>query len=125
LRARSEVRQRYFKEGREGRGYMPDKSKIVIWPIYFDAARSRDEGRMISREYAINEPNLDMIITASIKSGLKPEIEREKKHPKTWHKPEAAGRILVAKKGSKSATLKKIAGSLKMKYKKQATGKRG
>jgi len=48
---------------------MPDKSKIVIWPIYFDAARSRDEGRMVSREYAINEPNLDMIITASIKSG--------------------------------------------------------
>jgi signal recognition particle subunit SRP19 len=119
------VRQRYFKEAREGRRYMPDKSKIVIWPIYFDAARSRDEGRMVSREYAINEPTLDMIITASIKSGLKPEIEREKKHPKTWHKPEAAGRILVAKKGSKSATLKKIAGSLKMKYKKQATGKRG
>jgi len=103
---------------------MPDKSKIVIWPLYFDAARSREEGRMVPREYAINEPNLDMIITASIKSGLKPEIEREKRHPKTWHKPEAAGRILVAKNGSKSATLKRIAGSLRMKYKKQPTSKR-
>jgi len=104
---------------------MPEKDKLVIWPIYFDIARTRSEGRMVSHQDAVNEPNLDMIITASIKSGLKPEIEREKKHPKTWHKPEAAGRILVAKKGSKSATLKKIAGSLKMKYKKQATGKRG
>ena len=104
---------------------MPDKSKIVIWPLYFDAARSRQEGRMVPREHAVTEPNLDMIITASIKSGLKPEIEREKKHPKIWHRPEAAGRILVAKNGSKSATLKKIAASLKMKYKKQAAhGKR-
>ena len=105
-------------------GYMPDKSKIVIWPLYFDAARSREEGRMISREYAIKEPNLDMIITASIKSGFKPEIEREKRHPRTWHRPEAAGRILVAKTGSKSAILKKIAGSLRVKYKKQAAVKR-
>lgn len=104
---------------------MPDKSKIVIWPIYFDVTRSRDEGRMVPKNYAIKEPNLDMIITASIKSGLKPEIEREKKHPKTWHNPEASGRILVAKKGSKSETLKLIAGSLKMKYKKHSShGKR-
>jgi signal recognition particle subunit SRP19 len=99
---------------------MPEKNKLVIWPIYFDAARTRDEGRMVSLSDAVNEPSLDMIITASIKSGLKPEIEREKKHPKTWHMPEASGRILVARKGSKSVVLKQIAGSLKMKYKKQS-----
>ncbi len=99
---------------------MPEKNKLVIWPIYFDAARTREEGRMVSLSDAVNEPDLDMIITASIKSGLKPEIEREKKHPKTWHIPEASGRILVAKNGSKSAVLKRIAGSLKMKYKKQS-----
>jgi len=34
---------------------MPEKDKFVIWPIYFDAARSRDEGRMVSqREVAPN-----------------------------------------------------------------------
>jgi signal recognition particle subunit SRP19 len=99
---------------------MPDKDKLVIWPIYFDAARSRAEGRMVSRQDAINEPNLDMVITASLKSGFKPEIEREKKHPKTWHQEEASGRILVAKNGSKSAVLKRIAGSMKSKYKKKS-----
>jgi signal recognition particle subunit SRP19 len=97
---------------------MPEKDKFVIWPIYFDVNRSRIEGRMVSLKDAVNEPDLDMVITAAIKSGYKPEIEREKKHPKTWHQPEAAGRILVAKNGSKSAILRKIAGSLKMKYKK-------
>lgn len=97
---------------------MPEKDKFVIWPIYFDAARSREDGRMVSLKDAVNEPDLDMIITASIKSGLKPEIEREKKHPKTWHQAEVAGRILVAKNGSKSAILKRIAGSIKSKSKK-------
>ncbi len=99
---------------------MPEKDKLVIWPIYFDIARTRSEGRMVSRQDAVNEPNLDMLITASLKSGFKPEIEREKKHPKTWHLQEASGRILLAKKGSKSAVLKRIAGSMKAKYKKKS-----
>jgi signal recognition particle subunit SRP19 len=98
---------------------MPEKDKLVIWPIYFDIARSRSEGRMVSHQDAVNEPSLDMIITASLKSGIKPEIERDKKHPKTWHQDGASGRILVAKKGSKSAVLKRIAGSIKSKYKKK------
>lgn len=99
---------------------MPEKDRFVVWPIYFDAARSRAEGRMVSLADAVNEPSLDMLITASLKSGFKPEIEREKKHPKTWHQEEACGRILVAKKGSKSAVLKRIAGSMKAKYKKKS-----
>ena len=98
---------------------MPEKDKLVIWPIYFDIARSRGEGRMVSLQEAINEPTLDLVITAALKSGLKPEIEREKMHPKTWHQAEAAGRILVAKNGPKSAILKRIAGSLKSKWKKK------
>jgi len=98
---------------------MPDKDKLVIWPIYFDIARTRSEGRMVSHQDAVNEPNLDILITASQKSGLQPEIEREKKHPKTWHQEGAFGRILVAKNGSKSAVLKRIAGSMKAKYKKR------
>ena len=68
--------------------------------------RSRSEGRMVSHQDAVNEPNLDMLITASLKSGFKPEIEREKKHPKTWHQEEASGRILVAKTGLQIRRLK-------------------
>ncbi len=74
---------------------------------------------MVPLQDAVSNPSLDMIITAAIKSGFKPEIERERKHPKTWHLEDGSGRILLAKKGSKSAALKRIAGSLKMKYKKK------
>jgi signal recognition particle subunit SRP19 len=99
---------------------MPEKDKLVIWPVYFDVARSRSEGRMVSRQDAVNEPNLDMLITASLKAGFKPEIEREKRHPRTWHLEESSGRILLAKKGKKSAVLKRIALSMKAKYKKKS-----
>ena len=90
---------------------MPEKDKLVVWPIYFDSTRSRRDGRMVSAHEGVKEPTLDDIITAALKAGLKPEIEREKRHPKTWH--ESSGRILIPKKGPKSAALKKIARSLK------------
>ena len=98
---------------------MPEKDKLVIWPIYFDAAISRKDGRMVSIQDAVNDPNLDMLITAALKSGFKPEIEREKKHPKNWHQEDASGRILISRNGSKSVALKKIAMSMKSKYKKK------
>ena len=100
-------------------GSMPEKDKLIIWPIYFDAAISRKDGRMVSIQDAVNDPNLDMLITAALKSGFKPEIEREKKHPKTWHQEDASGRILISRNGSKSVALKKIAMSMKSKYKKK------
>jgi signal recognition particle subunit SEC65 len=74
---------------------------------------------MVPIQDATNEPSLDMVITAALKSGFKPEIEREKKHPKTWHLDGASGRILIAKNGSKSHALKKIAIALKSKYRKK------
>ncbi len=95
---------------------MPEKDKHVIWPIYFDSTRSRSEGRAVSAGEAVSNPTIDDIITAALKAGLKPEIEREKRHPKTWY--ESAGRILLPKRGPKSSILKKIAGSLKPKKKK-------
>lgn len=98
---------------------MPEKDKLVVWPIYFDAGRSRDGGRMVSRQEAVDEPNLDMLITAALKCGFKPEIEREKKHPKAWHLEGAAGRILIARNGPKSIALKRIASAMKSKSRKK------
>ncbi|NPV62225.1 MAG: signal recognition particle protein Srp19 [Methanotrichaceae archaeon] len=90
---------------------MPDKDMLVIWPLYFDSGRSRREGRAVSLNDAIKDPTIDDIITAALKAGMKPDIEREKRHPKNWH--ESAGRILVPKKGPKSEALKRIARSFK------------
>jgi len=112
------ARQRY-KEGDRQPELMPEKDKLVIWPIYFDASRSRDEGRMVPIHDAVADPSLDMLITAAIRSGFKPEIEREKRHPKTWHVEGAAGRILIARAGPKSSALKRIAPAMKAKFKKK------
>lgn len=98
---------------------MPDKDKLVIWPLYFDAARTREQGRMLPLVDSVQEPSLDMLITAALKSGFKPEIEREKRHPKCWHLDEASGRILIERRGPKSAALKRIAVSMKTRYKKK------
>ena len=56
-------------------------------------------------------PTIDDVIAAVMKAGLKPEIERDKKHPSMWQS--SSGRILVPKSGAKTATMKKIAKSLK------------
>ena len=96
-----------------------EKDKLVIWPIYFDASRSRDEGRMVSVQDAVSELSLDMLITAAIKSGFQPEIEREKRHPKLWHIEGTAGRIMIARTCPKSAALKRIALAMKTRYKKK------
>jgi signal recognition particle subunit SRP19 len=90
---------------------MPAKDKLVIWPLYFDSDRSRSRGRMVSSAEGVINPTLNDIITAAIRSGFNPEVEREKRHPKTWH--EASGRILLPKKEPKSLVLKRIAKNLK------------
>jgi signal recognition particle subunit SRP19 len=94
---------------------MPAKEKLVIWPLYFDSDRSRSGGRMVSSAEGVSNPALDAVIAAAIRSGFDPEVEREKRHPKTWH--DSAGRILLPKREPKSLVLKKIAKNLKGKRK--------
>lgn len=95
---------------------MPEKrDTIVIWPIYFDSTKTRSEGRMVSAEDSVPNPSVDDVITATLKAGIKPEIDREKKHPSTWQV--SSGRILVPKTEPKTVILKKIARSLKSKGK--------
>lgn len=70
---------------------------------------------MVSAEDSVPNPSIDEVITATLKVGIKPEIERDKKHPSTWQA--TSGRILVPKSETKTVILKKIARSLKTKGK--------
>jgi signal recognition particle subunit SRP19 len=99
--------KRYLLETTRIINLMPENDKLVVWPVYFDSERSRHEGRMVRLEDAVKHPSIDDLVKAAIKAGLKPIIERDKKHPKTWY--ESSGRILVLKKGSKNEVLKSIA----------------
>jgi len=70
---------------------------------------------MVSAEDSVPSPSVDDVITATLKAGIKPEIEQDKKHPSTWQA--SSGRILVPKSEHKTIILKKISKSLKAKGK--------
>src|SRR3990170_1798340 len=78
------------------------QDKTIIWPAYFDLAKTRKKGRRVPKNLEIKE--------AAEKLGLKHEVIVEKGFPKTpWLK---TGMILVEKKGSKEQIIKKIARQL-------------
>lgn len=71
----------------------------VIWPAYLDAALSRNEGRRVSKDLAVEEPTVDEIAKAVQQVGYDSVIERNKTYPREY---EARGRVLV--KGAEDAT---------------------
>jgi signal recognition particle subunit SRP19 len=89
---------------------MRKQEKIILWPAYFDASKTRMEGRRISKNLAVPSPKMLEIEEAATKLGIEHETLLEKGYPKTpWHKP---GMLLVEKKGSKEQTINQIAKQL-------------
>ncbi|HII07420.1 MAG TPA: signal recognition particle protein Srp19 [Methanotrichaceae archaeon] len=85
--------------------------RLVIWPAYIDAGKSRSRGRAISKRDAIEKPTVDEIMVAAMEMGLVPEAEKDKYYPKEWW--EKPGRVMVPKKGPKTALVKEIASTIK------------
>ena len=85
------------------------RDKWVLWPIYFDLRTSRRR-RKLSKNLAVNEPNIEEIYKAAKKLGLNP-IKEEKAYPSRWWRKE--GRILVEKKEKKVEIIRKIAEIIK------------
>jgi len=84
--------------------------KAIIWPIYFDAAKTRKEGRRVPKAMAVQQPKIDEIQTAVTRLGLKNELRPETHFPKNpWAK---TGMLLVEKKESKEKIIQKIAKQL-------------
>ena len=81
--------------------------KIVVWPVYIDKTKTRNEGRRISKSLAIQNPSLIEIEKAAKKLGLNPKVEKDKAYPKEWW--EVSGRVLIDKVKPKSLLLKDIA----------------
>lgn len=83
---------------------------LILYPCYFDAKLSREEGRRVSRETAVQTPAIPDIERALASCGVK--YRREKKsHPAWWWKHE--GRVIADTAGPKTDLLKKVAGELK------------
>lgn len=70
-----------------------------LYPVYFDATRTRAEGRRVSAELAVPNPLAREIVNACRDLRLQTLFEPEKMHPKDWANP---GRVKIAplKQGS-------------------------
>lgn len=86
---------------------LKEKTKLVIWPVYIDATRSRAEGRLLSMKDSVKSPTLKEIENAAAELDLNPVAEPDKAYPKSWWV--TSGRVLVDKKGPKSIITKQIA----------------
>jgi signal recognition particle subunit SRP19 len=64
----------------------------VVYPAYFDADRSRSEGRRVPTDLAVAEPTVDEIAKAVQQVGYDAVIEREKTYSREY---EPRGAVVV------------------------------
>ena len=89
---------------------MRKQNKVFLWSVYFDANKTRTEGRRVPKKLAISSPKLEEIRSAAKRLGLRPEIVSDAAHPSSpWLK---TGLIIIPKKESKGKILTKIAKEL-------------
>jgi len=89
---------------------MRKQDKAIVWPVYFDQAKTRKEGRRVPKSLAVQSPRITEVTAAVATLGLKYDVAVEAGYPKTpWAK---TGRIMVEKNGSKEQTIRKIAKQL-------------
>jgi signal recognition particle subunit SRP19 len=92
--------------------------KAIIWPVYFDAGRTRKEGRRVPKQMAVDSPKIVELQQAADKLGLENEVNLEAHFPKTpWAK---SGMLYVEKNEPKEEIIQKLAKQL-VKIKNQQT----
>lgn len=64
----------------------------TVYPVYFDKARSRAQGRRVGMEHAVENPLAREMAEAVQGLGLRALFEADKTHPKDWANP---GRVKV------------------------------
>ncbi|KAI0181796.1 signal recognition particle, SRP19 subunit [Hypoxylon sp. FL1284] len=77
------------------------KDYQMLYPVYFDASRTRAEGRRVSRSQAVLNPLAREIAGACAALRLAPVFEAHRMHPKDWANP---GRVRVKLSSSSSAS---------------------
>jgi signal recognition particle subunit SRP19 len=86
------------------------QEKAIIWPVYFDLAKTRKEGRRVPKSLAVQSPKILEVQEATQRLSLEFEVVADKGYPKTpWAK---TGMLLVEKKGSKEQIINRIAKQL-------------
>jgi signal recognition particle subunit SRP19 len=88
------------------------KPFIIFWSQYFDAKRTRAQGRRVPKKYAVEKVSASEIDKIANKLGYQTQYEASYKYPRTWW--DDGGRVLVDTKGKiKSKVLIELAKELK------------
>ena len=92
---------------------MRNKKQIHIYPIYFDANRSRSEGRRVKKQFAVKSPSINDLAQVASALDITFELNLEARFPRYWWIP--SGRLLIKKQESinKNTLIKKMASHLK------------
>ncbi|MFX1399604.1 MAG: signal recognition particle subunit SRP19/SEC65 family protein [Promethearchaeota archaeon] len=77
------------------------KPFLIFWPQYFDAKRSRSNGRRLPKKFAVEKVTTKEISAAAKQLGYQVEIEGNYRYPRTWW--ENPGRVLIDTKGKKKS----------------------
>jgi signal recognition particle subunit SRP19 len=86
---------------------MRKQDKAIIWPAYFDCAKTKKEGRRVPKNLAVQSPKILELKEAADRLGLKNEVNATAGYPKApWAK---TGMLLVEKKEPKEKIIVKIA----------------
>ena len=89
---------------------MRKQKKIFLWSVYFDASKTRTDGRRVPKKLAVSAPKLEELQRAAKRLGLQPEVVPDAKYPSCpWQK---TGLLIIPKTESKGKTLKNIAKEL-------------
>lgn len=83
--------------------YTRTKTWQALYPIYFDASRSRAEGRRVNKEAGVKNPLARDIVDAVQGLGYETVFEPAKTHPKDWANP---GRVKVDLNGRAGGVVK-------------------
>jgi signal recognition particle subunit SRP19 len=85
------------------------QGECILYPCYFNAGYSRDEGRRVPRSLASKAPVLADLERALKRLGVKYRVE-EHHHPAHWARRE--GRIIADWTTGKEALIRKVAQKL-------------
>ncbi len=88
------------------------KPFYIFWPQYFEAKRTRKEGRRLAKNLALEKVSMGEIAKAAKNLGYQVEVDAISRYPRTWW--DSPGRVLIETKGKQKArVIKEIAKELR------------
>ena len=85
---------------------MRSKGKLILWPVYFDSAYSRNQGRRVSKNLSMRGVKADEVFRAADDLGLNPILEPGASYPKNPGLQTGLVRIDIG--GTKTGVLKDL-----------------